>query len=55
MNQLGMLYAAYHPGVSGILLGPSRVAHLTASFSWLQQLYAEDYTLLYEALENLEA
>lgn len=55
MNQLGMLYAAYHPGISGILLGPSRVEHLTASFSWLQQLYAEDYTPLYEALEKLEA
>jgi aryl-alcohol dehydrogenase-like predicted oxidoreductase len=54
MNQLGMLYAAYHPGISAILLGPSRVRHMEDSFSWLEQLYTDDYTPLYEALKKLE-
>ncbi len=53
MNQLGMLYAAYHPGIAAILLGPSRVVHLEDSFSWLEQLYAEDYSPLYEAMKKL--
>lgn len=55
MNHLGMLNAAYHPGISSILLGPSRVEHLQDSFSWLQQLYAGDYSPLYEALKKVEA
>lgn len=55
MNQLGMLNAAYHPGISAILLGPSRVEHIAASFAWLEQLYSDDYTPLYEAMKKLEA
>jgi len=55
MNHLGMLNAAYHPGISSILLGPSKVEHLEDSFAWLKQLYTEDYAPLYKALKKLEA
>lgn len=53
MNHLGMLYAAYHPGVEGVLLGPSSVAQLQASYAWLAQLFADDYHSLHQDLCQL--
>lgn len=53
MNQLGMLYAAYHPGIKGALLGPSSVKQLQNSHAWLQELNSQDYAPLYIALVQL--
>jgi len=53
MNHLGMLYAAYHPGIDQLLLGASRPAQLQDSWNWLQALRTFDYTDVYNALVAL--
>jgi hypothetical protein len=53
MNQLGMLYAAYHPLINGILLGCSRRQQLLDSWQWADTLNKNDYEDLYLSLVSL--
>jgi aryl-alcohol dehydrogenase-like predicted oxidoreductase len=53
MNQLGMLYAAYHPLIKGILLGCSRPQQLLDSWQWADTLGKNDYKDLYLSLVSL--
>jgi aryl-alcohol dehydrogenase-like predicted oxidoreductase len=53
MNQIGMLYALYHPAIEQVLLGGSRPAHLEDSFHWYEQLQQHDYTAAYRELHQL--
>ena len=53
MNHLGMLYAAYHPGIDQLLLGVSRPSQLHDSWNWFQALHTFDYTDVYTALVDL--
>lgn len=50
MNHLGMLYAALHPAIGGILLGVSKTEQLDDAFQWLSVLRQHDYTDIYRAL-----
>jgi aryl-alcohol dehydrogenase-like predicted oxidoreductase len=53
MNQIGMLYALYHPAIDQVLLGGSRPAHLEDSFHWYEQLGSHDYNQAYTELQTL--
>lgn len=50
MNQLGMIYAAYHPLIKGILLGVSKEKQLQDSWSWAEVIAKNDYRDLYASL-----
>lgn len=53
MNQLGMLYAAYHPFITGILLGCSKEQQLLDSWEWAKMMDEYDYQDLYQTLNLL--
>ncbi|RME98240.1 MAG: hypothetical protein D6772_09285 [Bacteroidetes bacterium] len=53
MNQIGMLYALYHPAISQVVLGASRPDHLVDSFRWYEMLRTQDYTTAYQQLQKL--
>lgn len=41
VHHLGLLHAWHHPAIQGVLLGPSRIAHLESSLRFLEQLQSE--------------
>lgn len=55
MNHLGMLYAALHPAVGGIILGVSQTEQLDDAFQWLHTLGQYDYAGVYAALCQIAA
>lgn len=50
--QIGMLNAYYHPQVAGMLVGPSSVDQLKSTLSWYAALQADDYSDIYEELNQ---
>ncbi|MCG8327512.1 MAG: aldo/keto reductase [Chitinophagales bacterium] len=50
MNQCGMIYAYYSPGVSGILLGTSKLEQLQNSLAFHQQIKEYGYADFYQKL-----
>ena len=52
MNQIGLLYAALHPDLYGMILGPSSPAQLRRSLEWLRDLETFDYADVYRDLSR---
>ena len=52
-NQCGMIYAAFHPDVSGILIGPSRVEQLESTFSFMAGLQDSKWGSFYDGLVEI--
>jgi len=50
-NHLGMIYAFYHPDISGILLGTSRVKQLSDSLDFMKQMWENDYVDVFKKLK----
>lgn len=50
MYQIGLIYAAYHPQMKGILVGPSKVQHLESTLDFFRSLRQYNYRDVYEAL-----
>ncbi|MFN4079500.1 MAG: aldo/keto reductase [Saprospiraceae bacterium] len=53
MNQIGLLYAALHPDLYGMLLGPSSSAQLRRSLEWLRDVETFDYADVYRDLRKV--
>ena len=49
-NQCGMIFAAFHPDVSGILIGPSRKEQLEDTFSFMGSLNDQKWQSFYDNL-----
>lgn len=52
MHQLGLLYAALHPAIDGILLGVSSEEQLQHTLTFYQNLRDFDYSDVFEALRH---
>ena len=53
--QLGLLFAAYHPAMTGILIGPSSSEQLAGNVAFYEQLKTTDFRSTYEALRAFHA
>jgi aryl-alcohol dehydrogenase-like predicted oxidoreductase len=53
MNHLGLIYTAWHPGLSGLLLGVSSVAQLRESLDFWRNFEVFDYADVYSALKKI--
>ncbi len=54
MNHLGLIYAALHPRVDGIVLGLSSVAQLAETLDFWRNLDVFDYVDVFEGLSRLD-
>lgn len=52
-NQLGIIYAYYHPLVKGILIGPSKISQLDTTIQFYQSLAQYSFEDLYHLLEKI--
>lgn len=50
MYQIGLIYAAYHPQMKGVLVGPSKVAHVKSTLEFFHCLRQYSYKDVFEAL-----
>lgn len=53
MFELGLIHAAYHTEMQGIILGCSRLGQLESSIDFYQKMYQFDYLDVYEELFSL--
>ena len=53
MHQVGLIYAAYHPQMKGVLVGPSKVHQLESTLDFFRSLRQYDYRDVYEELVKL--
>ncbi len=53
MNHIGLIFAALHPQLSGIVLGVSSVAQLKESLDYWRNLETFDYSDVYSALNKI--
>ncbi|MDX1912299.1 MAG: aldo/keto reductase [Saprospiraceae bacterium] len=53
MNQIGLIYAAWHPGLAGLVLGVSSVAQLRESLDFWRNFEVFDYADIYSALKKI--
>lgn len=53
MNQIGLVFAGFHPGLQGILLGVSSVAQLTQTLDFYRNFDVFDYTDVWQALNKM--
>jgi hypothetical protein len=53
MNQIGMIFAGLHPGLSGILLGVSSASQLKTSLEIWRDLDTFDYSDVYSSLKKI--
>jgi aryl-alcohol dehydrogenase-like predicted oxidoreductase len=53
INQCGLIFAHYHSGVVGVLLGTSKVDQLKNSLQFMSCLQKEDYSDLYQDLKKI--
>lgn len=51
MNHLGLIHAALHPGIDGILLGASTPAQVEQTLSFIRNIEAFDYTDVFKGLK----
>jgi len=51
-NHTGMVYAFFSPDIQGILIGPSNIEQLNDSFKFYKILQQEDFSDVFEALNN---
>jgi aryl-alcohol dehydrogenase-like predicted oxidoreductase len=49
--QLGLLYSYYHPHVTGMIIGPSRLEQLEMNLDFYRQLQTYDYRDVYQSLQ----
>lgn len=54
-NDCGMVFAAIHPEIRGILIGPSRLKQLENTLAFHQKLQGSDYTAIYQELQTLSS
>lgn len=53
MNQVGLVFAGFHPGLQGILLGVSSVAQLAQTLDFYRNFDVFDYTDVWQALNKI--
>jgi aryl-alcohol dehydrogenase-like predicted oxidoreductase len=52
-NHCGLVFAFYHPGMEGIIIGPSRPEQLAGSLRFYESMKHHDYKDFYESLYNI--
>ncbi|MEZ4993137.1 MAG: aldo/keto reductase [Saprospiraceae bacterium] len=52
-NQIGMINAYYHPGISHLIIGPSSVFQLKDTLEFYRHLQTNAYQEIYQALQSL--
>ncbi|MBC7777341.1 MAG: aldo/keto reductase [Phycisphaerae bacterium] len=53
MNHIGLIFAGFHPGLSGILLGVSSVAQLRETLDFWRNFEVFDYSDVFSALKKI--
>lgn len=53
MNHLGLIYAGWHPGLAGLVLGVSSVAQLRETLDFWRNFEVFDYADIYSALKKI--
>ena len=54
-NDCGMVFAALHPGIRGILIGPSRIAQLENTLAFNKKLKESEFNTIYQELQSLSS
>lgn len=54
-NQCGLIYAACHPDISGILIGTSRKSQLEDTLNFLEVIKQHDFSSFYQRLKQIAA